>query len=202
MGTIFEQIHNLISVDIEAAGSIPSQHALLSIGACTLTQPQQTFYAELIPDKDEFDAQALQVHGLDPQQLKDNGLPPEEAMQQFADWLKTNLPPGEKPIMLAFNAPFDWMFIHDYFIRYLGNNPFGHSAIDIKAVYLGATGKSWQETSGVYLHTRYHDGSKLTHNALEDAIAQGEIFEGILREIQSNLQELHLTSFPSTNPSE
>lgn len=202
MGTIFEQIHNIISVDIEAAGPIPSQYALLSIGACTLSQPQQTFYAELIPDKDNFEPQALQVHGLEISQLNANGQPPEEAMRRFANWLENSLPPGQKPIMLAFNAPFDWMFIHDYFIRYLGSNPFGHSAIDIKAVYLGATGKSWQETSGVYLHTRYHDGSKLTHNALEDAVAQAEIFEGILREIQSNHQDTQPKLSPELNPSE
>ena len=202
MGTIFEQLHTIISVDIEAAGSIPSQYALLSIGACTLTQPQHTLYIELIPDKNNFEAQALQVHGLNIKQLKENGMTPEAAMRRFADWLNDILPEGEKPIMLAFNAPFDWMFIHDYFIRYLGDNPFGHSAIDIKAVYLGATGKSWQETSGTYLHTRYHDGSKLSHNALEDAVAQGEIFEGILREMRSNPQEFQPAEFPITNPSE
>jgi DNA polymerase III epsilon subunit-like protein len=202
MGTIFDQLQNLISVDIEAAGSIPSRFALLSIGACTLTRPQQTFYVELQPDQDQFDPQALEVHGLDPEQLRQKGLPPEEAMRRFADWLKNTLPPGEKPIMLAFNAPFDWMFINDYFIRYLGENPFGHNAIDIKAVYLGATGKSWQETSGVYLHARYHDGSRLTHNALDDAIAQADIFEGILREIQGNLQAIHRSDFPESSLSQ
>lgn len=202
MGTIFDQLQNLISVDIESAGSIPSRFALLSIGACTLTRPQQTFYVELQPDKDQADPQALQVHGLDFQQLRQKGLPPEEAMRRFADWLKVTLPLGEKPIMLAFNAPFDWMFVNDYFIRYLGENPFGHNAIDIKAVYLGSTGKSWQETSGVYLHARYHDGSKLTHNALDDAIAQADIFEGILREIQGNLQEIHRSDFSESNLSQ
>ena len=89
---------------------------------------------------------------LELEQLRQNGLPPADAMRRFADWLLEILPPRQKPIMLAFNAPFDWMFIDDYFIRYLGTNPFGHSAIDIKAVYLGSTGKSWKETSGVYLH--------------------------------------------------
>ncbi len=54
--------------------------------------------------------------------------------------------------------------------------------MDIKAVYLGASGKSWAETSGSYLHQRYHNGNELTHNALEDAIAQAIIFEGILKE--------------------
>jgi ribonuclease T len=182
MSTIYDNLDALISVDIEAAGPIPSQYALLSIGACTLTQPRRTFYVELIPDRDESEPGAEMVHGLDLETLRREGLPPAEAMQKFASWLEEVLPAGRSPIMLAFNAPFDWMFIHDYFIRYLGRNPFGHSAVDIKAVYLGASGKSWQETSGENLHRLYHDGKTLSHNALQDALDQSIIFEAILEE--------------------
>jgi ribonuclease T len=84
--------------------------------------------------------------------------------------------------MVGFNTPFDWMFINDYFLRYQGTNPFGHSAVDIKAVYMGASGRSWGETSGQYLQQLYNKGNKLSHNALHDAINQAVIFEGILRE--------------------
>jgi DNA polymerase III epsilon subunit-like protein len=182
MGSILDDLNNYISVDVEAAGPIPSQYALLSIGACSLTQPRRTFYAELIPDKAQVDPRALEVHGLDLSRLAREGLPPQEALRRFAAWLAEEVPPGRPPLMVGFNLPFDWMFINDYFYRYLGGNPFGHSAVDIKAVYLGASGKSWAETSGSYLHQRYHDGNELTHNALEDAIAQALIFEGILKE--------------------
>ncbi len=185
MGSIVDDINNFISVDIEAAGPIPSQYALLAIGACTVTQPRQTFYAELIPDKDLADPQAMEVHGLDLSRLAQEGLPPKESLRRFAAWLAEVVPPGRSPLMVAFNAPFDWMFINDYFTRYLGTNPFGHSAVDIKAVYMGASGKSWAETSGTYLHQRYPDGGKLTHNALEDAISQAVIFKGILMEFFS-----------------
>ncbi len=182
MGSILDDLHNFISVDIEAAGPTPSQYALLSIGACTLTHPRHTFYAELIPDKDQVDPHSLEIHGLDLSRLAREGLPPEDALRRFATWLAEVVPPGRKPLMLGFNLPFDWMFINDTFYRYLGANPFGHSAVDIKAVYLGASGKSWAETSGSYLHQRYHDDNELTHNALADAIAQAIIFEGILKE--------------------
>jgi ribonuclease T len=182
VGSILDDLENFISVDIEAAGPIPSQYALLSIGACTFTQPRQTFYAELVPDKERAVPDAMQIHGLDMTRLTQEGLPPAEALRRFTDWLAEVVPPGRSPLMVAFNAPFDWMFINDYFIHYLGTNPFGHSAVDIKAVYLGASGQPWAETSGLHLHQRYHGGSKLTHNALEDAVAQAEIFEGILKE--------------------
>jgi ribonuclease T len=182
MGSIIDDLNNFISVDVETAGSTPSQYALLSIGACTLLQPRRTFYVELIPDKQQADPRAMEIHGLDLTRLAREGLPPEEALRSFATWIAQVVPPGRRPLMLGFNLPFDWMFISDYFYHYLGSNPFGHSAVDIKAVYLGASGKSWAETSGSYLHQRYHNGNELTHNALEDAIAQAIIFEGILKE--------------------
>lgn len=182
MGSILDDLENFISVDIEAAGPIPSQYALLSIGACSLTEPRQTFYAELIPDQDQVDPQSMEIHGLELTRLAREGLPPEEALRRFAAWLAEVVPPGRSPLMVGFNAPFDWMFINDYFLRYLGTNPFGHSTVDIKAVYLGASGKSWAETSGKHLHELYDDGNKLSHNALDDAIAQAVIFEGILKE--------------------
>jgi ribonuclease T len=182
MGSIFDDLTSFISVDVEAAGPIPSQYALLSIGACTFTQPRRTFYVEIIPDKQKTDPGALSVHGLDMQTLMKEGLLPAQALHKFMIWLEDAVPSGQKPVMLAFNAPFDWMFIHEYFIRYLDRNPFGHSAVDIKAVYMGASGKSWQESSGVHLHQRYIHGKPLSHNALDDAIDQAEIFEGILKE--------------------
>lgn len=183
MGSILDNLQTFISVDIEAAGPIPSQYALLSIGACTLTHPRQTFYVELKPDREISDPGAMAIHGLDLERLAREGMPPEAAMQNFANWLGEVLPPAEQPLMVAFNAPYDWMFIHDYFIRYLGTNPFGHSAVDIKAVYMGLSGKSWQETSGAHLHSLYDQGNLLSHNALDDAIQQATIFEGILKEM-------------------
>jgi ribonuclease T len=182
MSSILDNLDCFICVDIEAAGPIPGLYALLSIGACTFTHPRHTFYVELIPDKDLTDPRSQEIHGLDLQKLKREGLPPADALHRFVDWLEEVIPDGQAPLMVAFNAPFDWMFIHDYFIRYMGNNPFGYSAVDVKAVYLGASGKSWQETSGVYLHRLYNQGKMLSHNALGDAIDQAVVFEGILEE--------------------
>ena len=83
----------------------------------------------------------------------------------------------------AFNAGFDWMFIEDYFQRFLGRNPFGHSALDMKAYYMGKAGTSWAQTSMRFLSPRYLGGQPLSHNALGDARAQAELFRAIVAEI-------------------
>jgi hypothetical protein len=96
-------------------------------------------------------------------------------MQRFAGWVQKVVPEGARPVFVAFNAPFDWMFVCDYFYRYLGYNPFGHTALDIKAYAMGKRSSSWAETSMKRLFSD-QAASPLTHNALQDAIDQGAIF--------------------------
>lgn len=184
MTSLLDDIHSYISVDVETAGPIPSRYALLSIGACTIGEPRQSFYVELQPDLDLEDPQAMAIHHLDLQTLKRTGLPPKDALTKFNQWLAAVTPSGSQPLFVAFNAPFDWSFINDSFIRYLGTNPFGHTAVDIKAVYMGLSGKPWRETSGEYLHRIYNNARVLTHNAMEDAVDQAVIFEGLLADFE------------------
>lgn len=186
MDSINDEISSYICADVETAGPIPGQYALLSIGACTLEHPRRTFYIELQPDKDLTDPQAMAVHHLDMHVLARDGLNPRAALLSFAAWVSSVVPAGQSPVFVAFNAPFDWMFIHDYFMRYLGENPFGHSALDIKAFYMGASRKPWSKTSGKYLHKLYNHNKALTHNALQDAIDQAVIFENLLAELNEH----------------
>ncbi|GIV64190.1 MAG: hypothetical protein KatS3mg045_1529 [Bellilinea sp.] len=175
-----------ISVDVETAGPTPDQFALLSIGACTVVQPRQTFYIELQPDREDVDPQAMAVHGLSMEALRQNGLPPQEALLKFEAWVHQVVPSPHKPIFLAFNAPFDWMFVHTYFIRYLGRNPFGHKALDIKAFYMGLSGQPWEKTSGSRLHRLFRHSDGLTHNALQDALDQAILFENMLAMLEGD----------------
>jgi ribonuclease T len=174
-----------IVIDIEASGPNPSQYAMLSIGACTLDEPRHTFYVELKPDKDAFTEEAMAVSGLSMEGLADGGMPPAEAMEAFAAWVEVVVPEGATPVFTAFNAPFDWMFVNDYFHRYLGYNPFGHAALDIKAYYMGLHGVAWGETSLKEISHRHVGQRELTHHALGDAIDEAEILEGMLAEERS-----------------
>ncbi len=171
---------NYISVDVETAGPIPGKNALLSIGACLVSEPSISFYIELQPDKDEVEKESMAIHGLSIESLKITGKPPAEAMQIFTDWIKKVTAKGQQPVFVALNAPFDWMFVNDYFHRYLGYNPFGHSALDIKAYFMGQTGVDWGQTSFRYMSNHFLEERHRTHNALADAQDQAEIFRRIL----------------------
>lgn len=174
-----------ISVDVETAGPNPAEYSLLSIGACTVFEPLETFYVEVQPVHEAFSPQALQISGLNMDELRQHGAPPQQAMKEFADWLKRITPEGSKPIFVAFNAPFDWMFVDDYFQRYLGHNPFGHSAIDMKAFYMGWRGVPWRET-GMDAVSEYLTGKRtLSHHALQDARDQAALFRKMLERTKS-----------------
>jgi DNA polymerase III epsilon subunit-like protein len=179
---IKEDIKAYVSVDVETAGPNPSQYSLLSIGACMVCDPKRTFYVELQPVNDNFLPAALHTCGLSLDKLAEDGFTPAEAMARFEVWAKEQVPEAQGPIFVAFNAPFDWMFVNDYFHRYIGQNPFGHTAIDIKAFYMGMAGVPWEKTSMRYLSKRYLDTRKLTHHALQDAVDQAMLFRNMLAE--------------------
>lgn len=177
-----------ISVDIETAGPNPSQYSLLTIGACTLEERPNTFYVELKPVNQKITPEAFAVHHLDMKRLGERGQAPQEALEEFERWVKSETPPNARPVFVAFNAPFDWMFVNDYFHRFLGRNPFGHAALDIKAFYMGLAGVEWGETSLQMISSKYLHGRELTHHALRDALDQAEIFRKVLHEARSRGQ--------------
>jgi len=171
-----------ISIDVETSGPVPRTHALLSLGACRVDRPEATFYAELQPATREADPVALGVSGLSLDHLAEHGLPPEEAIRRFAAWVEEAVPGGARPVFVAFNAAFDWMFVADCFCRFGVPNPFGHAALDVKALYMGVTGEPWARTTLADVAARYGLTVHLPHHALDDALIQADLFRRILAE--------------------
>lgn len=165
-----------ISVDIETAGPIPGVCSLLSIGACVIGRPAERFYIEVQPLNLHCDPEALAVTGFNLRTQIARGINPKEAMLQFAHWITSVIDATHQPIFVGFNAAFDWSFINYYFHLYLGHNPFGFTAVDIKSLYMGATGCRWQETKSSRIDTRYNIKNHSNHNALDDALYQAEMF--------------------------
>lgn len=190
-------LHELyISVDIESSGPIPGEYSLLSIGACVVENPSSTFYAELKPLNNNYLPKAMEVNGLSLEKLQKEGEPPTSAMSRFETWISGLLGGGAtpsggddspevaasfvagkiKPVFLAFNATFDWSFTHWYFIKFLGRDPFGISGLDIKAYFMGQHHVRWQETTKKHVKKIYPPNQTHTHNALDDALEQAQIF--------------------------
>lgn len=177
-----------ICVDIETAGPNPTEFSMLSIGAALVEDPLQSFYIELQPFNGNHEAESDRIHGLSIMQLLEKGTEPKAAMQQFADWV-SEVADRRKPVFVAFNAPFDWMFVNDYFHSYLDRNPFGHRALDIKAVFMGMHGVDWEETTYDKVSRYYRLPPALSHHAEADARQGAELFAAMLNELAERNQQ-------------
>jgi ribonuclease T len=169
------------SVDVESAGPIPGQYSMLSIGACVVGKPRESFYAELKPISKRFVPDALKVSGFNLEDLRRGGQSPRDVMRRFSHWVVDTT--GKlKPVFVGFNGCYDWQFVNWYLHRFTGANPFGFGGIDIKSYFMGLTGSSWSASTSSQLPEKYKPTEPQTHNALDDARAQASIFAKLLRE--------------------
>lgn len=164
-----------ISVDVETSGPIPGEFSMLSLGACLVDDDQQSFSCLFKPLNDRADPKALEVTGLSLSELSRSGETPEAAMARFAAWI-WEVAEGGEPILVGFNAPFDWSFVNYYFHRFVGSNPFGFTALDIKAYYMGLTRGSWADTKSSRIAKQLQPRLVGDHDALHDARYQAELF--------------------------
>jgi len=165
-----------ISVDVETAGPIPGEYSLLSIGACDVDDESRSFSIELKPINANADPKALEVSGLSLADLAERGAEPAAAMAAFGAWATGLAGDDRALVFVGFNAPFDWSFVNYYFHRFAGGNPFGFTALDIKALYMGAAGSSWADTRSSQIAKRLAPERRGDHDALHDAKYQAELF--------------------------
>lgn len=187
------------SADVETDGSIPGPYSMLSFGLVyagsydgkTFDRPvsySDTFYRELKPISEEFEVDALRVNQLDRSHLKEIGDDPVIAMTDAARWIR-GVAAGRRPVLVAYPLSFDWTFLYWYFVKFSSEgSPFNHSScFDIKTaiavnkrIPIAQSGRA--ELASLSLSPRLPH----THNALEDAIEQAEIFARIFEETQRN----------------
>lgn len=174
-----------VSVDVESSGPIPGEFSMLTLGACLVDSPSISFSMELQPLNGNFDAEALAVTGLSMEDLARTGMPPTEGMGKFASWITMHVAGDATPVFVGLNASFDWSFVNYYFHRFVGANPFGFAALDIKALFMGATACDWQETKSSSIAKVVHPSLKSSHDALDDARYQAELFRLIRKMVAS-----------------
>lgn len=146
-----------------------------------------TFYRELKPISSEFDTAALAVSGLDRAALAKEGADPAVAMREAAEWLHREAN-GRRLVLVGYPVVFDWMFLHWYFVRFIGESPFGFSgALDMKTMYQQKARVPLELAGRRDLPSEIASRREHTHHARDDAVEQAEIFnrlfpwEGIAR---------------------
>lgn len=104
---------------------------------------------------------------------------PEDALRDYVAWLRVL--PG-KPVFVGYPAAFDFMFVYWYLMKFTGESPFSHSALDVKTLAMAVMGVGYRETSKKSMPAHWFDPTPHTHIALDDAIEQGALFCNVLAE--------------------
>ena len=179
------------SADVETDGPIPGPFSMLSFGLVfagtfdgkAFSRPgdyAQSFYRELRPISDEFQIDALRVNGLDRDRLLREGILPTTAMTEAAQWV-TSLSGAARPILVAYPLSFDWSFLYWYFIRFSKDgSPFNHSqCFDIKTAFAVKAHIPVASAGRRRLMPSLRSNGVHTHNALDDAIEQAQVFANL-----------------------
>jgi hypothetical protein len=178
-----------VSTDVETDGPIPGPHSMLSLGSAAYLADATlvaTFEAnfELLPgaaghpetmawwDRNRKAWRAA----------RENCRPAEVVMPEYVAWVKAL--PGT-PVFVAYPAGFDFLFVYWYLIRFAGESPFSHSALDIKTLAMALMKSDYRAATKRNMPRRWFDGRPHTHRALDDAIEQGMLFCNMLAELRS-----------------
>lgn len=180
-----------ISADVETDGPVPGRFSLLSFGLAVVgrydgrrfegASAEISLYRELKPISDSFQEEAMKVNGLDRERLALEGADPGTAMAEAASWVR-EVSDGCRPILVAYPVAFDWSFLYWYFESFGAESPFGHSScLDIRTLYQAVAGSVFDRSGKSSMPDFLQSRSPHTHNSLDDAIEQGELFANLFR---------------------
>jgi len=158
---------SLFVVDVEADGPCPGLYSMVSFGAVLVDSDlTTTYYGKLAPITDKWDPVALSISSTTREQhlTYDN---PKSVMRWFNDWVL--LKSKGSAVFVSDNPAFDWQFMNYYFHRYVGSNPFGHSARRIGDFYAGLQNDWFRASKWGHLCKRKH-----THHPVDDAVGAAE----------------------------
>ncbi len=173
-----------VSTDIEADGPIPGPNSMLSFASAAYTADKTlvaTFEANLalLPGA-AGDPRTMAWWQGQPEAwaaCRLNPREPAEVMPEYVTWLEAL--PG-KPVFVAYPAAYDFLFVYWYLIRFAGESPFSHSALDIKSYAMAVLGTGYRQTSKKTMPAAWFDKLPHTHVALDDAKEQGALFCNML----------------------
>lgn len=179
-----------VSVDIEADGPIPGPHSMLSLAAVAFDLDGRqlgTFSANLEtlpeasghPDTMAWWAGQPEAWEASRRDRRE----PSEAIPAFVAWVRSL--PG-KPVFVAYPAGYDFTWVYWYMMRFVGESPFSHSALDIKTLAMALMGCGYRDATKKNMPAAWFRGApQHSHVALDDAIGQGILFVNMMREMKA-----------------
>lgn len=174
-----------VSTDVEADGPIPGPHSMLSFGSAAYLADKTlvgTFSANLttLPGASGHpDTMAWWARNDDAwKACRSDCEAAEVVMPKYVTWLKSL--PG-KPVFVGYPAAYDFMFVYWYLMRFAGESPFSHSALDMKTLAMALLKTGYRGATKRNMPKAWFDRLPHTHVALDDAIEQGALFCNMLR---------------------
>lgn len=178
-----------ISTDVETDGPIPGPHSMLSLGSAAYTADKNlvsTFSAnfETLPGALAHPKTA-EWWATQPEAwvaCRGSLESPEAAMERYVTWIKSL---KGKPVFVAYPAGFDFLFVYWYLMRFVGESPFSHSALDVKSFAMALMKTDYRNSTKKNMPKHWFDKLPHSHVALDDAIEQGALFCNMLKESRS-----------------
>jgi hypothetical protein len=174
------------STDVETDGPIPGPHSMLSIGCAAYTADKQllsTFSANLeeLPAATAHPktAEWWATQPLAWAACRKDLQAPQAAMARYVAWIKSL---AAKPVFVAYPAGFDFMFVYWYLMRFVGESPFSHSAVDMKSFAMAVLKMDYRQSAKKNMPRHWFDPLPHSHVALDDAIEQGALFCNMLKD--------------------
>jgi len=177
-----------VSTDVEADGPIPGPHSMLSFGSAAYLA-DKTLLGTFTANLETLSGASGHPETMAWWQTQPGAWkacrrdlePPEQAMQRYLRWLKEL--PG-RPVFVGYPVAYDFLFVYWYLIRFTGESPFSHSALDIKTLAMAILGGNYTDAIKRRMPKHWFDNLPHTHQALDDAIGQGALFCNMLAELQ------------------
>jgi hypothetical protein len=177
-----------VSTDVETDGPIPGPNSMLSFGSAAYRADKtlvSTFSANLVtlagaapdPATAKFWSQNPEAYAAATESPED----PAEVMPRYVRWVRKL---GHKPVFVAYPAGFDFLFVYWYIMRFDGNSPFSHSALDMKTMAMCLLGCGFRDATKRHMPRHWFDPLPHTHVALDDAVEQGALFCNMLAQLR------------------
>ena len=170
-----------VSLDIEADGPIPFLNSMLQLGAVAVDDDGKEVGSwsacfKPLPDARADERTIVEFWNAYPGMLERVLAQAEEPAlmtKEFVEWVEGL---GERRKAVCWPASFDYPFIHGYCVKFTGNCPLGFSAVDIGSYAAGVLGRA-PGLGKRHMPNEWTDGlPPHTHDALDDAREQAELF--------------------------